>query len=105
MPPSSRAGLPAASIAGVGKVERIIGTEASHFYSKIFGRTGIIYIQDYWKRHGETTANGRPHRRVERLSLLDQVADGMVLLARLLLQLRAGEGGLVLGREVAADQA
>ena len=25
---------------------------------KLFGRTGIIYIQDYWKRHGETTPTG-----------------------------------------------
>ena len=46
------------TIEGFGKVERIVGTEASHFYKKIFGRTGIIYIQDYWKRHGETTATG-----------------------------------------------
>ena len=30
----------------------------SHFYGKLYGRTGIIYIQDYWKRHGETVATG-----------------------------------------------
>ena len=47
--------LAGASIEGVGKVERITGTEAAHFYGKLYGRTGIIYIQDYWKRHGETT--------------------------------------------------
>ncbi len=51
-------GLAGASIDGIGKVERITGTEAAHFYKKLFGRTGIIYIQDYWKRHGETTATG-----------------------------------------------
>ena len=28
------------------------------FYGKLYGRTGIIYIQDYWKRHGETTPTG-----------------------------------------------
>jgi hypothetical protein len=50
--------LAGASIEGVGKVERITGTEASHFYKKIFGRTGMIYIQDYWKRHGETAPTG-----------------------------------------------
>lgn len=50
--------LAGASIDGVGKVERITGTEAAHFYKKLFGRTGIIYIQDYWKRHGETTPTG-----------------------------------------------
>src|SRR4029079_19781325 len=48
-------------------------------------------------------AHRRPHRRVERLSLLHQVADGMVLLARLPLQLRASEGNLVLGSQVHAD--
>ena len=99
--PISRAALAGASIPGVGKVERITGTEAAHFYKKIFGRTGIIYIQDYWKRARRDGADRRPHRRVERLPLLHQVADGVVLLARLLLQLRAGQGDLVLGREVA----
>ena len=54
-PPIWRAALAGASIEGVGKVERITGTEAAHFYKKLFGRTGMIYIQDYWKRHGETT--------------------------------------------------
>ena len=34
------------------------GTEAAHFYAKLYGRTGIIYVQDYWKRHGETTPTG-----------------------------------------------
>ena len=39
-------------------MQRISGTEASHFYKQIYGRTGIIYVKDYWKRHGETTATG-----------------------------------------------
>src|SRR5262245_29074093 len=51
-------GLAGTSIDGIGKVERIVGTEAAHFYKKLFGRTGIIYVQDYWKRHGETTPTG-----------------------------------------------
>jgi len=51
-------GLAGASFQGVGKVEKIVGTEASQFYKKLFGRTGIIYIQDYWKRSGETTPTG-----------------------------------------------
>jgi hypothetical protein len=50
--------LAGASIEGVSLVERITGTEAAHFYKKLFGRTGIIYIQDYWKRAGETTPTG-----------------------------------------------
>jgi hypothetical protein len=51
-------GLAGASIPGVGPLEKISGTDASQFYKKIFGRTGMLYIQDYWKRHGETTATG-----------------------------------------------
>ncbi len=43
-------GLARASIAGVGPVEKITGTEPAQYYPKIFGRTGIIYIQDYWRR-------------------------------------------------------
>jgi len=33
-----------------------IGTEAAHYYPKLFGRTGIVYFQDYWKR---TSDSGR----------------------------------------------
>jgi hypothetical protein len=51
-------GLAGASIEGVGKVERITGTEAAHFYKKIFGRTGIIFLHAYWRRPGETTPSG-----------------------------------------------
>ena len=50
--------LAGASIPGVAPVERITGTEAAHFYKKLFGRTGMIYIQDYWKRHGESVPTG-----------------------------------------------
>ena len=51
-------GIARASITGIGKVEKITGTEPAHYYPKLFGRTGIIYIQDYWKRSGETTPTG-----------------------------------------------
>lgn len=43
-----------ANLPGVGPIEKITGTEAAHFYPKLFGRTGIIYIQDYWKRSTDT---------------------------------------------------
>jgi hypothetical protein len=46
-----------ASIPGIGTVEKITGTETAHYYPKIFGRTGIIYFQDYWKRSSDS---GRP---------------------------------------------
>jgi hypothetical protein len=50
--------LASTSIEGVGSVERITGTDTAQFYGRIIGRTGIIYIQDYWRRHGETTPTG-----------------------------------------------
>jgi Type VI secretion system (T6SS), amidase effector protein 4 len=42
---------------GLGTVEKITGTEPTHYYPKLFGRTGVVYFQDYWKR---TTDSGRP---------------------------------------------
>jgi hypothetical protein len=50
--------LAGANIEGIGKVERIVAADAGQFYKRIYGRTGIIYIKDYWKRHGETNATG-----------------------------------------------
>ena len=50
-------GLAGAHIEGVGKVEKIVGAEVAHYYPKLFGRTGIIYVQDYWWREGDS---GRP---------------------------------------------
>ena len=46
------------SIPGVGKVERMTGNEAKDFYPKLLGRTGIIFVKDYWRRTGETNATG-----------------------------------------------
>lgn len=45
-------------LAGIGKIERIVGRDVNDFYAKLFGRTGLIYIKDYWRRHGETSATG-----------------------------------------------
>lgn len=42
-----------ANISGVGPRERYVGEDAAQFYPKIFGRTGIIYIQDYWRRSSD----------------------------------------------------
>ena len=47
-----------ANIAGMGKREVISGPDAAVFYPKIFGRTGIIYINDYWYR--STDRSGQP---------------------------------------------
>jgi hypothetical protein len=47
-----------ASIPGVGAREIITGTETAQFYPKLFGRTGMLYIQDYWSRTSDQP--GRP---------------------------------------------
>jgi Type VI secretion system (T6SS), amidase effector protein 4 len=46
------------SIPGIGPVERLTGTSAKDFYPKLIGRTGIIYIKDYWRRTGESQPSG-----------------------------------------------
>jgi hypothetical protein len=50
-------GIARAKIDGIGPTEKFVGSDAAEFYPKIFGRTGIIYIQDYWRR---STDSGRP---------------------------------------------
>jgi hypothetical protein len=47
-----------ANLPGVAPVEKITGTAAAEFYPQLFGRTGIIYIQDYWQR--TTDRPGQP---------------------------------------------
>lgn len=42
-----------AKIDGLGPREIISGAEASEFYPKIYGRTGILFIQDYWHRSSD----------------------------------------------------
>ena len=37
-------------IPGLGQAETISGDAVRHFYDAIAGRTGIIYIKDYWMR-------------------------------------------------------
>jgi hypothetical protein len=50
--------LAQAAIPGVGRIERITGQTVRDFYPKLIGRTGIIYVKDYWRRAGETNATG-----------------------------------------------
>src|SRR5690606_27828237 len=49
---------------------------------------------------GRGQRDRRPHRCVERLSFIDEVADGMVLVGGILLELCRGARSLVLGCEV-----
>jgi hypothetical protein len=46
--------LAGARIEGMGPRERFAGADAANYYPKIFGRTGIIYFQDYWKRTSDS---------------------------------------------------
>jgi hypothetical protein len=46
-----------ANLSGVGPTERITGTDPSEYYEKLFGRTGIIFVKDYWRRSSDS---GRP---------------------------------------------
>ncbi len=39
-----------ARLPGFGDMEVITGGDVANFYTRIFGRTGVIYIQDYWMR-------------------------------------------------------
>jgi hypothetical protein len=47
-----------ANLPGVGPREILRGTEPSVYYNRLFGRTGIIFIKDYWQRSSD--AAGRP---------------------------------------------
>lgn len=50
-------GLQNARIEGIGPREVIKGPDAAKFYPKLFGRTGIIFIQDYWLRSTDRPGN------------------------------------------------
>lgn len=50
--------LARASLPGVAPMEKLTGADAAAFYPKLFGRTGMIFIQDYWNRSSD--APGRP---------------------------------------------
>jgi len=49
--------IASANLPGVGPTERITGTDPAEYYKKLFGRTGIIFVKDYWKRSSDS---GRP---------------------------------------------
>ncbi len=49
--------IASANLPGVGPVEKYVGPDAAQYYPKLFGRTGIIFFKDYWKR---STDSGRP---------------------------------------------
>ncbi len=47
-----------ARLPGLKPVEKITGKDVAAYYPKLFGRTGIIFIKDYW--HRSSDASGRP---------------------------------------------
>ncbi|MBI1385856.1 MAG: hypothetical protein GC150_13205 [Rhizobiales bacterium] len=44
----------AASIEGLGPVEKITGPDAANYANILFGRRGLIFLKDYWSRAGES---------------------------------------------------
>ncbi len=42
-----------ADIDGLSGVEKLTANDPAEFYPKLFGRTGIIYIKDYWRRSND----------------------------------------------------
>lgn len=48
----------AAKLPGFAPVQKVVGKDAANFYPTLFGRTGVVFIQDYW--HRSTDAAGRP---------------------------------------------
>ncbi len=49
--------LARSNIEGLGPLEKYSGQDAAAFYPKIFGRTGIIYLKDYWARSSDQAGN------------------------------------------------
>jgi Type VI secretion system (T6SS), amidase effector protein 4 len=47
--------LERATIPGFASVQKINGEQASKFYPQLFGRTGVIFIKDYWHRSSDRT--------------------------------------------------
>lgn len=46
-----------ANLPGVGKIVKISGEDAAKFYPQLFGRTGIIFIKDYWHRSSDNAGS------------------------------------------------
>ncbi len=46
-----------ANLPGVGKIQKISGPDVAEFYPQLFGRTGIIFIKDYWHRSSDRTGS------------------------------------------------
>lgn len=52
-----------AAIEGVGPIQEISGADSTQYYPQLLGRTGIIYIQDHWKR--STDSDRRTGDRID----------------------------------------
>lgn len=47
-----------ARLTGLGDIEIITGGDVAHFQNRLIGRTGLLYVRDYWTRNAD--ADGRP---------------------------------------------
>ena len=52
------AALRRSKITGLGPLELIAGSDVARFHTRIVGRTGVLYVRDYWRRTGDP--EGRP---------------------------------------------
>jgi hypothetical protein len=50
--------IASAGLTGFGRTEKVSGTDVKDFYPKLIGKTGVLYIKDYWRRTGEAQATG-----------------------------------------------
>ena len=46
-----------ANLQGVGPIQKIKGEDVAKFYPELFGRTGILFIKDYWHRSYDSPGN------------------------------------------------
>ena len=51
-------GLRLAKLPGFGDMELIGSSDVERFHVRLLGRTGVLYVRDYWRR--ESDAPGRP---------------------------------------------
>ncbi len=47
-------GILRANLPGFAPVKKITGPQVARFYPELLGKTGVIYVQDYWRRSTDT---------------------------------------------------
>lgn len=50
--------LAGANLPGFAPRQVYAGPAAAKYYPELFGRTGVVFFKDYWRRHGENEVTG-----------------------------------------------